>query len=142
MKLFTSTARFSLGLAAPHVFLERFSAARSMVQGHMEHQALRFDFCSGINKSKMLFRDSVKKPSGDEAFTPVKMFNPSKPLHCSFCNKTQEQVEKLISSPSDHKQAYICDECIRVCQTILDNEKSRKANVPMVSGGNRRLEFQ
>jgi len=37
-------------------------------------------------------------------------FNPDEPLRCSFCHKTQEQVEKLISSPSDYPRAYICNE--------------------------------
>ena len=33
-------------------------------------------------------------------------------LHCSFCRKSQDAVGKLISSPSDHPRAYICDECV------------------------------
>ena len=53
----------------------------------------------------------------------MKKFNPDEPLRCSFCHKTQEQVEKLISSPSDYPRAYICNECVNVCQTILDDEK-------------------
>ena len=52
----------------------------------------------------------------------MKKFNSEEPLRCSFCHKTQEQVEKLISSPSDYPRAYICNECVTVCQTILDAE--------------------
>ena len=37
---------------------------------------------------------------------------------CSFCNKTQDQVRKLIAGPG----AYICDECIEICAEILDEE--------------------
>jgi ATP-dependent Clp protease ATP-binding subunit ClpX len=48
-------------------------------------------------------------------------------LRCSFCHKTQEQVEKLISSPSDTARAYVCNECVRVCQQILDEEKREQA---------------
>ncbi|HVB35187.1 MAG TPA: ATP-dependent Clp protease ATP-binding subunit ClpX [Patescibacteria group bacterium] len=48
-------------------------------------------------------------------------------LRCSFCHKTQEQVEKLISSPSEAARAYICNECVRVCQQILDEEKREQA---------------
>jgi ATP-dependent Clp protease ATP-binding subunit ClpX len=48
-------------------------------------------------------------------------------LRCSFCHKSQEQVEKLISSPSDYPRAYICDECVRVCQQILEDEKREQA---------------
>ena len=51
-------------------------------------------------------------------------------LRCSFCHKTQEQVEKLISSPSDTARAYICNECVRVCQQILDEEKREQAAGP------------
>jgi len=37
---------------------------------------------------------------------------------CSFCNKTQDQVRKLIAGPN----AYICDECIDICAEIIDEE--------------------
>lgn len=48
-------------------------------------------------------------------------------LRCSFCHKSQDVVGKLISSPSDYPRAYICDECIAVCNSILedDNPKPR-----------------
>ena len=45
-------------------------------------------------------------------------------LRCSFCHKSQDVVGKLISSPSDYPRAYICDECIAVCNSILDDDKS------------------
>ena len=51
-------------------------------------------------------------------------------MRCSFCHKTQEQVEKLISSPSDYPRAYICNECVGVCQTILEDEKREQAAAP------------
>ena len=44
-------------------------------------------------------------------------------LCCSFCGKDQSVASKLISSPSDRPRAYICDECIRVCESILDDER-------------------
>jgi ATP-dependent protease Clp ATPase subunit len=44
-------------------------------------------------------------------------------LKCSFCNKSQSAVVKLISSPSDYPRAYICDECIAVCHSILEDDK-------------------
>lgn len=40
-------------------------------------------------------------------------------LRCSFCNKTQNQVKKLIAGPNG---AYICDECVGICSEILDEE--------------------
>jgi len=53
----------------------------------------------------------------------VKRFTPEEVLRCSFCHKTQEQVEKLISSPSEYPRSYICNECVGVCQQILEDEK-------------------
>lgn len=40
-------------------------------------------------------------------------------VRCSFCNKTQSQVRKLIAGPNG---AYICDECIDVCSEIIEEE--------------------
>ncbi len=45
-------------------------------------------------------------------------------LRCSFCHKSQDVVGKLISSPSDYPRAYICDECVAVCNSILKDDKS------------------
>ena len=45
-------------------------------------------------------------------------------LRCSFCHKSQDVVGKLISSPSDYPRAYICDECINVCNSILEDDKT------------------
>jgi len=44
--------------------------------------------------------------------------NEEKQLRCSFCGKTQDEVNRLISGPG----VYICDECIEVCYEILDGE--------------------
>ena len=40
-------------------------------------------------------------------------------VRCSFCNKTQDQVRKLIAGPEG---VYICDECIDICADILEEE--------------------
>ena len=45
-------------------------------------------------------------------------------LRCSFCHKTQDAVAKLISSPSDYPRAYICDECVAVCNSILEDDRT------------------
>jgi ATP-dependent Clp protease ATP-binding subunit ClpX len=55
--------------------------------------------------------DSVKRSGSDET------------LRCSFCHKSQDVVGKLISSPSDYPRAYICDECIAVCNSILEDDR-------------------
>ncbi len=44
-------------------------------------------------------------------------------LRCSFCHKSQDAVAKLISSPSDYPRAYICDECVAVCNSILEDDR-------------------
>ena len=58
----------------------------------------------------------------------MKRFGTDEALHCSFCHKTQEQVEKLISSPSEFPRSYICNECVSVCQQILDEEKREQTS--------------
>ena len=40
-------------------------------------------------------------------------------IRCSFCNKTQDQVRKLIAGPSG---VYICDECVDICADIIEEE--------------------
>ena len=42
----------------------------------------------------------------------------AKTLHCSFCNKTQNEVRKLIAGPS----VFICDECVDLCNDIIRDE--------------------
>ena len=43
-------------------------------------------------------------------------------LLCSFCGKSQDEVKKLIAGPS----VYICDECIQLCNEIIDEEYSQE----------------
>ena len=58
---------------------------------------------------------------------------PKVPYRCSFCGKSQEQVRKLIAGQG----VYICDECINLCQEIIEEElletprpKSTSAKLP------------
>ncbi|QSX06901.1 ATP-dependent Clp protease ATP-binding subunit ClpX [Sedimentibacter sp. zth1] len=44
--------------------------------------------------------------------------NIDKQVKCSFCGKTQEQVRRLVAGPN----VYICDECIELCNEIVDDE--------------------
>ncbi|SFW17201.1 ATP-dependent Clp protease ATP-binding subunit ClpX [Selenomonas ruminantium] len=48
-------------------------------------------------------------------------------LKCSFCGKTQEQVRKLVAGPG----VYICDECIELCNEIIEEEFSEEAEVEL-----------
>ncbi|MGH7610804.1 MAG: ATP-dependent Clp protease ATP-binding subunit ClpX [Candidatus Dormibacteria bacterium] len=57
----------------------------------------------------------------------------SRQTRCSFCNKSQEQVRKLIAGPG----VYICDQCIELCQEVLEEDsrstttkRSRTSVVP------------
>ena len=60
-------------------------------------------------------------------------------LKCSFCGKTQDQVKKLIAGPG----VYICDECVDLCNEILDEElfdsssqshgQSKDQSVPLIA---------
>ena len=48
-------------------------------------------------------------------------------LKCSFCGKTQEQVRKLVAGPG----VYICDECIELCNEIIEEEFSEDVGVEL-----------
>lgn len=48
-------------------------------------------------------------------------------MSCSFCHKSQVVVGKLISSPSDYPRACICDECVAVCNSIIEDDKPEPA---------------
>ena len=48
-------------------------------------------------------------------------------LKCSFCGKTQEQVRKLVAGPG----VYICDECIELCNEIIEEEFSDDIEVEL-----------
>jgi ATP-dependent Clp protease ATP-binding subunit ClpX len=56
----------------------------------------------------------------------VKRAGNDETLRCSFCHKSQDVVGKLISSPSDYPRAYICDECIAVCNSILEDDRPER----------------
>ena len=45
-------------------------------------------------------------------------------VRCSFCNKTQDQVRKLIAGPNG---VYICDECVDICADIIEEEYEDEA---------------
>ena len=48
-------------------------------------------------------------------------------LKCSFCGKSQEQVRKLVAGPG----VYICDECIELCNEIIEEEFSEDVEVEL-----------
>ena len=44
---------------------------------------------------------------------------------CSFCQKSKNDVAYLIASPNDYPRAYICDECVEVCHSILGERHNK-----------------
>jgi ATP-dependent Clp protease ATP-binding subunit ClpX len=56
-----------------------------------------------------------------------KASNGSEQLLCSFCGKSQRQVKKLIAGPG----VYICDECIDLCNEIIDEELSAPVSLDL-----------
>ncbi len=55
---------------------------------------------------------------------------PKVPYRCSFCGKSQEQVRKLIAGQG----VYICDECINLCQEIIEEEMLEQPRQKPASG--------
>ena len=49
-----------------------------------------------------------------------------KSVRCSFCGKHQEQVERIIAGPG----AYICNECVHLCMSILGDEQDDTPAAP------------
>ena len=48
-------------------------------------------------------------------------------LRCSFCSKTQDQVDTLIANPSEGSgRVYICNECVAVCNSVLKEHQKAK----------------
>ena len=50
-------------------------------------------------------------------------------LKCSFCGKSQKQVKKLIAGPG----VYICDECIELCNEIIEEEVGERSDIRLES---------
>ena len=49
-------------------------------------------------------------------------------ISCSFCGKTQDQVKKIIAGPG----VYICNECVELCQDIIDEELVQESSFEIV----------
>lgn len=52
--------------------------------------------------------------------------NSDEKVRCSFCNKTQDQVRKLIAGPGG---VYICDECVDICSDIIEEEYEEETEI-------------
>ena len=59
----------------------------------------------------------------------------SPPLRCSFCNKSQRDVRKLIAGP----KVFICDECVDICRAIIVEDLSVPGDAALPAGNARCL---
>ena len=57
----------------------------------------------------------------------MKFGDDKRQMKCSFCGKAQEQVRKLVAGPG----VYICDECIELCNEIIEEEFSGEQEVEL-----------
>ncbi len=64
-------------------------------------------------------------PSGKDYTTGKRSSSGKKNANCSFCRKDYREVGPLVEGPED---AYICGECIELCQSILDQERRRRGS--------------
>jgi hypothetical protein len=64
---------------------------------------------------------------GEPGLLKSKRARSDKEDRCSFCHKSKSVVGKLISSPADFPQAFICDECVAVCNSIMMDDERPEA---------------
>ena len=62
-------------------------------------------------------------PAGNDSTGSRRNGTTKKNAHCSFCRKNYRDVGPLVEGPGD---VYICNECIELCQSILDQEQKRR----------------
>jgi ATP-dependent Clp protease ATP-binding subunit ClpX len=62
-------------------------------------------------------------PTGKDLTSGKRSSSNKKNANCSFCRKSYREVGPLVEGPED---AYICGECIELCQSILDQERRRR----------------
>ena len=73
---------------------------------------------NSIINEKTIYNIVNKAKKYDELIRPFKDMQ----LHCSFCGKSASQVERLIAGP----KVYICNECIQLCDEIIQDEKQKE----------------
>jgi ATP-dependent Clp protease ATP-binding subunit ClpX len=75
-----------------------------------------------VRKDARAALDGRSSP-GPEALRVGRKKNEGDVLRCSFCNKNQRDVKKLIAGPT----VYICDECVDICLDIIQEERSKES---------------
>src|SRR3954452_19738150 len=81
-------------------------------QGHEQSESMR----------RLLYRDRRFTGGGQQV---ARIGESGDLLKCSFCGKSQKQVKKLIAGPG----VYICDECIDLCNEIIEEELSESSDL-------------
>lgn len=111
-----------------HIFLNKEQKLVITTKGVIENMAVELwrerSRCEGgfrddalIFEELVLRKDIVPAPAPKRSESGGGVKDGSgKLLYCSFCGKTQNEVEKLIAGPS----VYICDECIALCNNIIE----------------------
>src|SRR5437879_3907201 len=79
---------------------------------------------SSTKTSRTGRRNGRTEVQGDEV---ARASEGNEQLLCSFCGKSQRQVKKLIAGPG----VYICDECIDLCNEIIDEELTSPAQLDL-----------
>src|SRR3970040_2744943 len=87
--------------------------ARSRVSRALERRSRRVDPGSRPERPEAIERGRRVSTTSSSSTK-----GPKVPYRCSFCGKSQEQVRKLIAGQG----VYICDECINLCQEIIEEE--------------------
>src|SRR5512133_1373120 len=84
-----------------------------------------------LGRTRRSIRDTtgrrVRSFGGEGKAPGMAKFGDSDLLKCSFCGKSQKQVKKLIAGPG----VYICDECIDLCNEIIEEELSETAELKL-----------
>ena len=55
--------------------------------------------------------------------------NNQKGVRCSFCNKTQDQVDTLVAGPG----VFICNECVELCREVIEDEDATVGETMRIS---------
>ena len=63
----------------------------------------------------------------------------NKNQHCSFCGKPKEETKRLITGPDG---ACICDECVEICKSMVDEWAGEKEPLPVLFFFNTSLRLQ
>ncbi len=82
-----------------------------------------FRLLQSLFSTVILLEANLEKAYGERWEERVpKISQEAETLRCSFCDKSQDEVAKLIAGPT----VYICNECIEICNEILEDDKKYK----------------